>query len=75
MNLVIELTPFQALQICRWKEFISDAVKDSDCDKYDTDGIISAIVAIDNQVKKKITLESIDDAFAERAAKEITQNL
>lgn len=68
----IELTPYQALQIVRWRTFTHDAVRDSETEKSDQDGFLEAIESINTQVRKNISFEEIDDAFAESAVKKLT---
>lgn len=65
----IELTPFQAMQICRWKTFILSAVNDpfQDAEKYDRKGLTEAIQSIDKQVRKNITIAQLDDTEATKA--------
>ena len=61
----IEITPYQALQICRWKRFMLDAVRHSDATKQDQEGILEAIFAIDKQVRRCISIPQINDGFIE----------
>lgn len=67
----LEITPYQALQICRWKKFMLDAVRHSDTEKQDQDGILEALFAIDKQVRKSISIPAIEDAVAEREVKRL----
>jgi hypothetical protein len=70
----IALTPHQAMQLLRWRTFLSDAIKDPDniADDYDRAGTIEAIESICSQVKKKITIPQLEEAEAQQAVYQLT---
>jgi hypothetical protein len=69
----ISLSPYQAMQLLRWKQFIEAAISDpmQEGTKADKKGALEAIKAVDEQVREKITSPQIDDAVAERELKSI----
>lgn len=75
-KIIIELTPFEAMQIVRWQEFIKEASEDplSLVPKWDANGINNSIQSIKQQVCRKITMEQINDAFAQREVNKLTGN-
>jgi hypothetical protein len=72
MNVIIELTPHQAMQMVRWKQYLTLAVTDpaQQAEDYDRKGVLDAINEIDIQVRKKISIDALNDAEAEQALRE-----
>ena len=67
-KLKINLTPYQAMQICRYESYLLLAINDpmqTGC-KYDREGVSIALKELCKQVRKKITNEQIEDAAVER---------
>ena len=70
----ITLTPYQAMQIIRWTEYIFDAINDPLLTKevrFDREGIMDAVAEINRQVYGNITDEQLQDACATRDVKKL----
>ncbi len=70
---ILELNPFQALQLLRFKVFIEEAINDPDnyISKTDGDGIKNVFNEIESQIYGKMSIKQLDDAVAEREVKKM----
>lgn len=62
------LSPHEAMQFLRWKNFLTAAINDPYhmAEDYDRAGIIQALNSVCEQTRASITVTQLDAAFAEQ---------